>query len=89
MLREARSPPSTAAPAVLPRLAISLAPILAALTFGFALYYGYGVVLAVRAGNWPFAVLHLVLGFGGVALGVALLQNYRRIRTAVRHRRDG
>ena len=73
---------------MLPRLALSLAPILVALTFGFALYYAYGVVLAVRAGNWPFAVFHLMLGIGGLALGVALLQNYRRVRAEVRRRHD-
>ena len=89
MLRGAlRRPPTTAAPAVLPRLALALAPILVALTFGFALYYGYGVVLAVRAGTWPFAVLHLVLAFGGVALGIALFQNYRRIRAQLRRQPD-
>jgi hypothetical protein len=69
---------------VLPRLALSLAPVLVALTFGFALYYAYGALLAVRAGNWPFAALHLVLGIGGVALSLALLQSYRRIRTRIR-----
>ena len=73
---------------MLPRLAISLAPVLVALTFGFALYYAYGALLAVRAGNWPFAVLHIALGIGGVALGLALLQNYRRIRARVRGKGD-
>ena len=74
---------------MLPRLALALAPVLIALTFGFALYYAYGVVLAVRLGNWPFALFHLLLGIGGFALGVALLQNYRRIRANVRARKDG
>ena len=73
---------------MLPRLALALAPVLVAVTFGFALYYAYGVVLAVRAGNWPFAVFHLLLGIGGLALSVGLLQNYRRVRAAARRRHD-
>jgi hypothetical protein len=74
---------------VLPRLALSLAPILVALTFGFALYYAYGAALAARAGNWPFVAFYVVLGIGGVALGMALLRSYRRIRADVRRGRDG
>lgn len=69
---------------MLPRLAISLAPFLIALTFGFAIFHAYAAAIAARAANWPFALFYLVLGIGGLALSLALLRAYRRVRAQVR-----
>ena len=69
---------------MLPRLVIGLAPLLIALTFGFALYHAYLAAVMARAANWPFALFYLVLGIGGLALSLALLRAYRGVRARVR-----
>ena len=54
------------------RLLYRLVPVLVCVTLAFSLYHVYGVVLAARAGNWPFAVFYAVFSLAGVALALAL-----------------
>jgi hypothetical protein len=88
MLRAAPRPSFTAVPAVLPRLALALAPLLVALTFAFAAFHGYRAVLAASVRNWPFALFYAVLAVGGLALSLALLGTHRRARAHVRRQPD-
>jgi len=66
------------------RLLLVLSPVLAAVAWAVSAYHLYIALLAVRRGDLPFAGFYLLFALGGIALGTALWQHWRRARAIAR-----
>jgi hypothetical protein len=61
-----------------------LLPVGVVLTALFGAYYAYWGVIALRAGNVPFALFYGLFGLGGVVLSLALWRVWQQLRRAAR-----